>query len=669
MGWHVLLSALAARSGLLEGWPHALSSFPSAQAGDPPWRRCSKWRRKAAGDDTGASEAFLYPVSTRIQRSRAARRPSQVRQQPQSGERQRPRPRSRLSAASVSPPVIDDAFLPASPPEEKRADESHERQKGWRPWRALKRLGLPIYRQKQILLGLMFFLALFNSTIIRDTKDVLVISCPGGPEIIPFLSTYVNLPLSAVFMQLYWKISTFLGAETLFYSVFFPFLAFFVGFAYFVFPNLNKIHPTWLIPFIEEKLPWAYRYESLLQVIQNWSVSLYYLIAELWGSVTISLLFWGFCNEVSSVKESQDIYPLYGVGGQIALIISGIIISRMATMPASCPPGVDCFSLSLRRLMNTLGGCGLAFAGIFWFMNRFFINNPKIYPPGDIVTPSNAKGPTPTPTGEADKTAPVKEEKRNNRKTKLGVRATFRLLASSSYIQNLAMMLVCFGASLNIVEVVWKILLREYYTDRNALTNFYGVYSTLSGVATMGLMLLNRWIVKKRGFRTSALITPVVLSSTGLLFFLCLLGRGGWGGPLTPLLSTIPLDFLVWVGAIQNIFSKSARYALLDQCKEWAYLPLGQELKSKGKAAIDLVGIPFGESVASLVQQFIIVQMGHLLPATPWLALTLTITTAVWLKSTVQLSRQYHNMLECGEEECDGQDGAKGVTPLIAATG
>jgi len=147
------------------------------------------------------------------------------------------------------------------------------------------------------------------------------------------------------------------------------------------------------------------------------------------------------------------------------------------------------------------------------------------------------------------------------------------------------------------------------------------------------------------------------------------LGRGGWGGPLTPLLSTIPLDFLVWVGAIQNIFSKSARYALLDQCKEWAYLPLGQELKSKGKAAIDLVGIPFGESVASLVQQFIIVQMGHLLPATPWLALTLTITTAVWLKSTVQLSRQYHNMLECGEEECDGQDGAKGVTPLIAATG
>ena len=39
----------------------------------------------------------------------------------------------------------------------------------------------------------MFFCILFNYTILRDTKDVLVVTSAGA-EIIPFLKTYVQLP-------------------------------------------------------------------------------------------------------------------------------------------------------------------------------------------------------------------------------------------------------------------------------------------------------------------------------------------------------------------------------------------------------------------------------------------------------------------------------------------
>lgn len=39
-------------------------------------------------------------------------------------------------------------------------------------------------------LGLMFFFILFSYTILRDTKDVLVVTAPkSGAEIIPFLKT------------------------------------------------------------------------------------------------------------------------------------------------------------------------------------------------------------------------------------------------------------------------------------------------------------------------------------------------------------------------------------------------------------------------------------------------------------------------------------------------
>jgi len=54
-------------------------------------------------------------------------------------------------------------------------------------------------RQKLIPLALMFFCILFNYTILRDTKDVLMVTAPkSGAEVIPFIKTYVNLPVAIV---------------------------------------------------------------------------------------------------------------------------------------------------------------------------------------------------------------------------------------------------------------------------------------------------------------------------------------------------------------------------------------------------------------------------------------------------------------------------------------
>ena len=73
--------------------------------------------------------------------------------------------------------------------------------------------------QKIIPLGFMFFCILFNYTILRDTKDVLVVTAPGsGAEIIPFLKTWVNLPMAIGFTVLYAKLANVLSSEALFYT-------------------------------------------------------------------------------------------------------------------------------------------------------------------------------------------------------------------------------------------------------------------------------------------------------------------------------------------------------------------------------------------------------------------------------------------------------------------
>ena len=59
----------------------------------------------------------------------------------------------------------------------------------------------------------------------------------------------------------------------------------------------------------------------------------------------------------------------------------------------------------------------------------------------------------------------------------------------------------------------------------------------------------------------------------------------------------------VLIGAAQNILSKAAKYSLFDPCKESAFIPLDAESRTKGKAAVEVIGGPLGKSGGSFLQQ------------------------------------------------------------------
>lgn len=155
----------------------------------------------------------------------------------------------------------------------------------------------PVTFKKIIPLGLMFFCILFNYTILRDTKDVLVVTAKGSSaEIIPFLKTWVNLPMAVGFMLLYTKLANVLSKEALFYSVILPFIAFFGAFGFVLYPLSNYFHPTALADKLLNVL--GPRFLGPLAIMRIWSFCLFYVMAELWGSVVVSVLFWGFANQV-----------------------------------------------------------------------------------------------------------------------------------------------------------------------------------------------------------------------------------------------------------------------------------------------------------------------------------------------------------------------------------
>ena len=155
-------------------------------------------------------------------------------------------------------------------------------------------------------------------------------------------------------------------------------------------------------------------------------------------------------------------------------------------------------------------------------------------------------------------------------------------------------------------------------------------------------MIASRWIFKKYGWGVAALITPMVLLTTGIVFFSLVIFSSSSSSSL--ILGVTPLFLAVLVGAAQNIFSKSAKYALFDPCKEMAYIPLDQDTKHKGKAAIDVVCNPLGKSGGALIQQFLIVGFGSLSASTPFLAAILLFFTAFWIRAAHSLHFQFSNL-------------------------
>ncbi|KAL0354752.1 UNVERIFIED_CONTAM: Plastidic ATP/ADP-transporter [Sesamum radiatum] len=481
-----------------------------------------------------------------------------------------------------------------------------------------KLMGIEVETLKKIIpLGMMFFCILFNYTILRDTKDVLVVTAKGSSaEIIPFLKTWVNLPMAIGFMLLYTKLANVLSKQALFYTVILPFIGFFGAFGFVLYPLSQYFHPTALADKLLNVL--GPRFLGPLAILRIWSFCLFYVMAELWGSVVISVLFWGFANQITTVEEAKKFYPLFGLGANVALIFSGRTVKYFSQMRQNLGPGVDGWAISLKGMMSIVVLMGFAICFLYWWVN----NNVAL---------------------------PTRSQKKKE-KPKMGTMESLKFLVSSRYIRDLATLVVAYGISINLVEVTWKSKLKAQFPTPNEYSSFMGDFSTATGIATFTMMLLSQWIFNKYGWGTAAKITPTVLLLTGVGFFSLIL----FGGPLAPGLAKFgmtPLLAAVYVGAMQNIFSKSAKYSLFDPCKEMAYIPLDEDTKVKGKAAIDVVCNPLGKSGGALIQQFMILTFGSLANSTPYLGGILLVIVLAWLGAAKSLDGQFTALRQ--EEELE----------------
>lgn len=489
------------------------------------------------------------------------------------------------------------------------------------------------------MLLLMFFIN-FNYTILRDTKDALIVTAPGsGAETIPFLKVWGVLPIAVLFMLIYAKLSNVLSKTKLFYTTVAAFMGFFLLFNFVLYPARDFLHPTEFADKMQAALPAGL--SGLVAIIRNWTFSLFYIMSELWGSMAMSLLFWGFANDTTRVSESKRFYAMFGIGANLAMLPSGELIKYFNRVGSGVAPGVDGFGLTLNYLTMLVMGAGIAAMGVYWWINKYILTDTRFYEAKDV--------------------------KKKKEKPKMPLKESFAYLLKSKYLLCIAILVIGYGVCIQLVEVTWKNQVKLQYPSPTEYGAFMGLFSQFTSLLTLFMMLfIGGNVIRKFGWKTGALFTPIVLLITGIAFFAFVIFRDNLGGMITAI-GTSPLMLAVVFGTAQNIMSKSTKYSLFDPTKEMAYIPLDQESKVKGKAAIDVVGARFGKAGGALINQGLIVATGSLALIAPYVAVIMIAVLGAWILAARSLGKQFTDLSAQREAEAAAEATSEAATAPVEA--
>jgi ATP:ADP antiporter, AAA family len=505
--------------------------------------------------------------------------------------------------------------------------ETHSSTPEFNSWRAYL---WPVHRhelKKLIPMLLIFFFISFNYNVLRTLKDTLLITAKSsGAEVIPFVKVWAMFPVAVLMTILFTWLSNRFSREAVFYILFSLFLSYFFIFTFVLYPIRDSIHPHALADKLEVMLPIGYK--GFIAMFRYWTFTLFYVASELWSSIILSVLFWGFANQITRVSEAKRFYGLFGVGANFSGIFAGqaSVYCCQFTQGNILSFGEDVWHQSLILLVSLVLLAGLAALALFRWMNTQVLSDPCFYDPASIKSEGEVQG-------------------------KLSLKQSLSCLLRSKYLICVALVVISYNLVINLTEVVWKHQVKELYPNPTDYTMYMNeIVSIIGLIATLSSLFVSGNAIRKFGWTFTALITPFILLVTSIGFFTFFFMKKISPDLVVSLLGATPLMIVVFFGSAQNILSRAAKYSVFDATKEMTFVPLSPESKLVGKAAIDGVCSRLGKSGGSVVHQGLLILFSTLSASAPYVAVVLFGIILLWIGAIRVLGKEFAALTQEGEQ-------------------
>jgi AAA family ATP:ADP antiporter len=365
-----------------------------------------------------------------------------------------------------------------------------------------------------------------------------------------------------------------------------------------LYPNANKVSPHTIADALS--IYTAGKHLHWIAVFRHWIHVLFFVVAELWGQIALTVLYWSFVNSVCTIQDAKRFYALLIAAGDVALISTAPLIIAYTQKYSH----ID-FLCTVQVLIGYVTFFCLIIIFIYYLANR------------------SIKRDIPVGLGKT------------STKLQLSLWDSLKHVASSRYLVGVAIMVVSCGLSINIVEGIWKSYLKELFPKAADYQSFVSECTFWTGIiALIFSLFFSGGMLRKFGWKATARVTPVVVGVMGQLFFLMsyiknnVLYLTNWLEPKLIL-------YIAIFGGIQNVIAKAVKYAFFDKTAQMAYIPLDPETKIKGKAAVDLLGSRLGKAGSSWIQIALleIFHTNSIQPLSGVLFIFLLITTICWYQS------------------------------------
>ncbi len=483
----------------------------------------------------------------------------------------------------------------------------------------LRSLFWPVHRsevKKVVSMLILLFLLCVCYNVLRNLKDTIILTAKNsGAEVIPFIKVWGMLPAAFISTWFYTRLTRWFNKETIFYILISCFLSYFLLFAFVLYPNSEMLHLDRTGDWLGTILPKGFK--GMIALVRNWTFTSFYIISELWAVLVLTVLYWGFVNNVSKVGEAKRTYGLLNIGSNVAPILGGtlaITFSEGISIPF-LSSATDHWGQTICQLILLVTFLGVAAMGIYYWICRNVL-------PAETVRLEEAEG----------------EPKE---KIRLSLRESIKYIARSKYLVPLAIIVLGYNISINLTDVLWKEQLKRFFTDPNEMLEHMNKITVGIGIlATMGGVLFSL-MVTRLGWTFTAILTPAIMTSLAIGFFTFMFSGNALFSISSTLFGMTPFAMTVYCGSMQNCMSKACKYSVFDATKELAFLPLSTECKLKGKAAIDGLGAGIGKSGSSLVYQGFIILLGSVALSTPYVSVILFAVLVAWIYSVFTLGKQF----------------------------